>query len=146
MLDGYRLLVIESAPLMAEVTAYRLQLLGYPVSVTAVSRDAWSVIEDSRPDAILLSLDADAHTAYDLMERLTSDTTTAGVPILVMSETADLDRVERAWKQGAADYLVTPYDPLVLEQKVSRLLRDRVPREQQQTEAGQPVLAAAGTA
>ena len=34
----------------------------------------------------------------------------------------DLEKVQRAFAAGAKDYLLTPYDPAVLEQKLERLL------------------------
>jgi len=51
-----------------------------------------------------------------------------------MSSQSDLDLVERVWKNGVSDYLVTPYDPIILERKVARLLSD-VPRTPDEDDA-----------
>jgi len=47
------------------------------------------------------------------------------IPIMAISDNADLDEVERAYAAGANDYLVIPYDPSMLEEKLEKLL-DRV--------------------
>ena len=44
----------------------------------------------------------------------------------VLSADAALDSVQQAFQAGASDYLVTPYDPVVLEEKVERLLTEGV--------------------
>lgn len=120
----HRLLLIESDPLLAEVTSYRLQLLGYRVLVAETTAEVWTGADKLRPHAVLLNLDiADLHP-MDLLEQFASDTTTAELPIIALSKTSDLDQVERVWKNGVSDYLVTPYDPVMLERKVARLLAD----------------------
>ena len=122
---AYRLLLIETDAVQRDLTAYRLELLGYSVSVADRLLEAWRQVDDSKPHAILLTLDDDRLDPFDLMEQFASDNDTAKTPLMVMSREADLHRVETAWKSGAVDYLVTPYDPVILEKKVSQLL-DRV--------------------
>lgn len=122
MQTGLRILLIESDELIADVTSYRLQLLGYRVTVVSASVSVWSTIERFNPHGILLNLDSDAFDGFSLLEEFSSDPRTSEIPVLALSSDADLDRVEHAWKGGARDYLLTPYDPLTLERKVARLL------------------------
>lgn len=119
---GHRLLLIESDPLLAEVTAYRLELLGYQVEVVDSQVQVWPAIDRVGPHAVILNMGTESVRPLELLEQFTSDTDTAEIPIMVLSSQADLDQVERVWKNGARDYLVTPYDPVVLGQKVARLL------------------------
>ena len=117
-------MMVESDPLLAEVTSYRLQLLGYRVVVAETTAELWTGVDKLRPHAVLLNLDiADLHP-MDLLEQLASDTTTAELPIIALSKNSDLDQVERVWKNGVSDYLITPYDPVVLERKIARLLSE----------------------
>jgi DNA-binding response OmpR family regulator len=41
-----------------------------------------------------------------------------------LSPDPDLDAVQRAFNAGADEYLLTPFDPLVLERKVQNLLNE----------------------
>ena len=125
--SGHRLLLVETDSLLAEVTSYRLHLLGYRVEVAGTTAELWAGVDRLRPHAVLISLDIDDLDPMDLLERLASDTTTANLPLIAMSSQSDLDQDERVRKNGVSDYLVTPYDPIVLERKVARLLSD-VPR------------------
>jgi DNA-binding response OmpR family regulator len=120
--NGLRILLIESNPLMADITSYRLELLGYRVEVASTVAALWGAIDCATPQAIVLNLDSDVFDSFGLLEQFASDMKTSEIPVLALSSGADLDRVERAWQNGAQEYLVTPFDPLALEQKVARLL------------------------
>lgn len=120
----HRLLLVESDPLLAEVTSYRLQLLGYRVLVATTAAELWTGVDKLRPHAVLMNLDIDDLYPMELLEQLASDTSTAELPIIALSKHSDLDQVERVWKNGVSDYLVTPYDPVILERKVARLLSE----------------------
>lgn len=119
-----RLLLVESDPLLAEVTSYRLQLLGYRVVVTETPAELWTGVDKLRPHAVLLNLDIVELHPMELLEQLASDKATAELPIIAFSKNSDLDQVERVWKNGVSDYLVTPYDPVILERKIARLLSE----------------------
>ena len=119
---GHRLLLVESDPLLAEVTSYRLQLLGYHVEVAGTTAELWAGVDNLRPHAGLMNLDIDALHPMELLEQLSSDNTTAELPIIALSSRSDLNQVEHVWKNGVSDYLITPYDPIVLERKVAKLL------------------------
>ena len=49
-------------------------------------------------------------------------------PVLMFSLDPSLESVRRAILAGAQDYLITPFDPTVLEEKVENLLSLCVPR------------------
>jgi CheY-like chemotaxis protein len=51
---------------------------------------------------------------------------TSQIPVLFVSTHADLDDVQKAYNAGANAYLVTPYDPAVLEEKIEHLVADEV--------------------
>jgi CheY-like chemotaxis protein len=57
----------------------------------------------------------------EFINRLSNDTRTSNIPIMFLSTNGDLDDVQKAYNAGADEYLVIPYDPLVLESKVERL-------------------------
>lgn len=121
---GHRLLLVENDPLLAEVTSYRLQLLGYQVEVAGTAAELWAGVDRLHPHAVLMNLDMDGLQPMELLEQLGTDKTTSELPIIALSSQSDLNQVEHVWKNGVRDYLITPYDPVVLERKVARLLAD----------------------
>jgi PleD family two-component response regulator len=50
---------------------------------------------------------------------------TAALPVLALSTDAELDTVQKAFRAGARDFLVLPYDPLTLDRKVEQLVAEQ---------------------
>ena len=114
-------LLVEEEPVLLDITAFRLELLGYQV-VTKESADAaleW--LAGNVADLIAVGFVADLDPV-DLLNRLSDDERFSKTPLLLLSPNSDLDEVQRAYNAGADEYLLTPYDPLMLERKVEGLL------------------------
>jgi DNA-binding response OmpR family regulator len=47
---------------------------------------------------------------------------TSDIPVIFLSVNSDLDDVQKSYNAGADEYLVIPYDPVVLEAKVEHLI------------------------
>ncbi len=116
-----RILLIEEEAVLLEITSFRLELLGYQVATQTTADGALAWLNDSVPDLILLGYLSDVGPV-ELLNRVSDDPRTSDVPLLFLSANSDLDEVQRAYNAGADEYLLTPYDPLVLERKVQGLL------------------------
>lgn len=137
-----RLLVVHSDQQLAAILTYRLQLLGYEVETSESTSGAWAHATAFKPAGILLDIDGSRFEALDLIEQFSSDVDTADVPVMVMSTDADLDLVEKVWRAGAVAFLVTPFDPEVLEQKVDGMLREAVAVKDQKLQTSGVTVAA----
>jgi CheY-like chemotaxis protein len=120
--DTPRILLIGDEPTLADITAFRLELLGYVVFRAESADEALANIADRAPDVIILDTSVSGSGGIELANRFSNDQATSRIPILVFSTSADLADVQRAYTAGVKDYLVTPFDPVVLEQKLERLL------------------------
>ena len=116
-----RILLIEEDATLLEITAFRLELLGYQVITQQSAEDALAWLNSELPDLILLDQFLPDMDGVDLLNRLSNDMRMSEVPVMLLSAKADLDDVQKAFNAGADDFLVTPYDPVVLEEKVDRL-------------------------
>ncbi len=116
------ILVVEDDPLLADITAFRLELLGFEVHVVENSEAALQVCEESHVDVIIVDLELAGMKGLELISQLQISERSHQTPILVFSSDPSLDVVQKAFKAGAKDYLVTPYDPAILESKIERLL------------------------
>ena len=121
--ESPRLLLVEEEEVLADLTAFRLELLGYEVHCVHTGELALKAVKDTPPDLIILDPALPDMEGIELINRLSSDVETSGIPILVASVDATLDTVERCYHAGAKDYLVTPYDPAVLQQKLETMLQ-----------------------
>ncbi|TWU63451.1 MULTISPECIES: response regulator [Crateriforma] len=116
------LLLVHSDARLAEITCFRLELLGYGIRVCCSGTDALSEISKSVPDLIIVDTTLTDMDGLEWLTRLRAEYAPVDLPALVFSQDPSLETVERAFMSGAQDYLLTPFDPTVLEQKVERLL------------------------
>ncbi|HJQ79337.1 MAG TPA: response regulator [Lacipirellulaceae bacterium] len=117
-----QILLIEEDPTLLEITAFRLELLGYEVVMQQSAERALEWLRDKLPSLIIVDQVLPGMDGVEFINRLSNDTRTNEIPIMFLSAKADLDDVQRAYNAGADEYLVIPYDPMVLESKVERLV------------------------
>jgi len=115
------ILLIEEEPTLREITSFRLELLGYQVMTKITADEANKVLLEKLPNLIAVGHVAEMES-IEFLNHLSNDPRTSELPVIYLSGSADLDEVQRAFNAGADEFLVTPYDPLVLEKKVEGLL------------------------
>lgn len=120
-LQNSTILLIEEEPTLLEITAFRLELLGYQVVKKEGADDAIEWLGENLPNLIALGHTADVEP-IEFLNHLSNDSRTSELPVVYLSASSDLEEVQRAYNAGADEFLVTPYDPLVLEKKVEGLL------------------------
>jgi len=117
-----KILLIEEDPLLLEITAFRLELLGYDVVTHRSAERALEWLRDQLPTLVIVDQVLSGMDGVEFINRLSNDTRTSEIPIVFLSTNADLEDVQKAYNAGADEYLVIPYDPIVLESKVERLI------------------------
>jgi DNA-binding response OmpR family regulator len=120
--DAIQLMLVEDDETLADITAFRLELLGYEVRRVETADDVRSLLKEYTPDLIILDLALSGTDGFELTNGIRNDPLTTGIPVLAFSSSADLEDVQRAYAAGVSDFLVTPYDPIVLEHKIEQLL------------------------
>jgi PleD family two-component response regulator len=111
--------ILASHPVLGELTAFRLRLLDINPVVVPDVEGLHQQIAETLPHVILIDLDLATADALQVTEKLTSDEITSRIPVICMSGEGDLAKAEQAFSFGADDFLVIPYDPIVLEKKVA---------------------------
>src|SRR6476646_1679992 len=116
-----QILLIEGDPTLLEITAFRLELLGYAVETLDSAERALEWLREKLPSLIIVDHVLPGIDGIEFINRLSNDTRTSEVPVMFLSTNGDLEDVQKAYNAGADEYLVIPYDPIVLEAKVERL-------------------------
>jgi len=117
-----KILLVEEEPTLREITAFRLELLGYDVVRQESAELALDWLRTNLPNLIIVAQFLPGIDGIELLNRLSNDVRTSDIPVMVLSANADLDDVQKAYNAGADEYLVTPYDPFMLESKIRRLV------------------------
>ena len=122
---GAKLLLVQSEPVLAELASFRLELLGYQITAVAGGTDALAKCQESLPDLLIVDTTLPEGDGLEWLSRLRAEFSAEQLPVLVFSLDPSLETVERAYHAGAQDYLITPFDPVVMEEKIEALLSSR---------------------
>lgn len=123
--SGTKLLLVQSEPVLAELTAFRLELLGYQIELVRTGGEALSSIQQSLPDLVIVDSSLPDGDGIEWIARVRGEYGADQVPVIVFSLDPSLETVERGFHAGAQDYLITPFDPTVMEEKIEVLLANR---------------------
>ena len=125
-----RVVVLLEDPLLRAVVVRRLELLGYHAATAGDAGTLNVAAADAAADAVLLDLGLPDRAALRAAERLRADEATKATRVLGFAGDGPLDFVEEAFAAGVSDFLVVPFDPLVLEAKVAAAVAPpKAPRE-----------------
>jgi len=125
-----RLLVVGSEPMERKVLCRRLERQGYAAADAHDANAALDVLAAEPFELVLLDLMMPAMSAFDLLERLKANQRLRKVPVVVLAALDENERVVRALQMGAEDYLVKPFEPLLLRTRVNCQLDRHHLREQ----------------
>ncbi|MEX0683202.1 MAG: response regulator transcription factor [Dehalococcoidia bacterium] len=96
---------------------------GFRVITASNGEDALRLVEEQRPDAVLLDVIMPEMTGLEVMRRIREQ---MNVPvIMVTAKDSDADKV-RGLEQGADDYIVKPFSPEELSARIRAVLRRAV--------------------
>lgn len=126
--SGVKLLLVQAEPVLAELISFRLELLGYQVELTETGSAAITSMQKEIPDLVIVDTVLPEGDGIEWIARMRGEFSAEQVPAIVFSLDPSLETVERAIHAGAQDYLITPFDPTVMEEKIEVLLADGLSR------------------
>lgn len=85
-------------------------------------KKAMDTIQRDAPKAVVLDLMMPVMSGFEVLQTLKSDPDTSGIPVLILSARTQQSDVKRALALGAKDYLIKPFLPSVLVERVQWLL------------------------
>lgn len=85
-------------------------------------QEALQKIQQNPPDLILLDLFMPGVDGYNVMAALKANPETRDIPIIVLSAWPNRQFRKRAEEAGATDFIVKPYDPFALIERIKKQL------------------------
>jgi signal transduction histidine kinase/DNA-binding response OmpR family regulator len=116
------LIIEDSPPMWMMYQSFLAASVFQPVRASTI-REAEEVLGRMRPAAIVLDIVLRSEDTWSFLARITADSRTQGIPILVISTIEDQ---AKAFHLGAHDYMVKPVERVDLISRL-RALTDQVP-------------------
>jgi len=124
--DKARVLVVDDDALVRRALSRMLGNVGVEVETAANGEAALSRLNDQpQIDLVLLDLHMPRLDGHGVLQRMHADPWTASVPVVVISGDQDTTTVARCIELGADDFLVKPFDQVLLRARVHSSLEKK---------------------
>ena len=117
------ILLVEDDIKSRELVRYFLQNQGYRTLEASSGEEALDLTRKDLPDLILLDIEMEGISGFEVVKRLKDDSMTRPIPVIMITGLADRESRLRALENGAEDYLSKPVDPAELKTRVRNHLR-----------------------
>ncbi len=118
-----KFLIVDDSPTMLRIIRNALQEIGYDDIVEAEDgEDALETLEDTAPDFVVTDWNMPNMNGVDLANNIRSHPDHSDLPILMITTRGMKEDVKTAMKAEVNNYIVKPFEPEVLEEKVDSCL------------------------
>jgi DNA-binding response OmpR family regulator len=121
------ILVVDDDPLLLKLVEHKLKLRGFRVYCAADGDAALEVVAREKPALVVLDAMMPGVSGFEVLQRLKQGRD-AGIPVVMLTARKQERDIVAALSNGAADYLVKPFLPEELIQRIRNLLgQERAP-------------------
>lgn len=118
-------LIADDEPLLTELLEFRLTARGYETVVAHDGREALAMLDEARPQAVVLDMMMPVHDGLEVLRRMRANDSYSSIPVIMLTARRGEEDVIGALELGADDYLVKPFLPEELLVRLARLLAGR---------------------
>jgi CheY-like chemotaxis protein len=105
-----RILVVDDQPINIKLLQRKLERQGMDVYVAYNGRECLSIVEEAKPDLILLDIMMPEMDGIETCQRLKSNPVTETIPIIFITAKASKEGKLEGLDAGAVDYITKPID------------------------------------
>jgi DNA-binding response OmpR family regulator len=120
-------LIVDDEPDTVELIRDTLRSEGFRTQTAHNGRQALEVIGRKRPDLVILDIMMPELSGFEVLEALRKETSTASIPVLVLTARGEESDARRGLALGARRYMSKPFDVGALIAEVRRHLGERLP-------------------
>jgi len=127
MSDKPKILVAEDERDIRELIGFTLRFAGLDVTLTKDGIEAVEEAPKLQPDLIMLDVRMPKMTGYEACRALKSNPSTSKIPIVILSAKGQDGEIQEGKEAGADHYIVKPFAPDKLTERVKDILGIREP-------------------
>ena len=118
-----KILIAEDERDIRDLIAFTLRFAGHEVVAVANGTEAVEAAPIEMPDLILLDVRMPRMTGYEACQQIKADPRVQHIPVVFLSAKGQESEIQSGYAAGATDYLLKPFAPMELTEKVKELLQ-----------------------
>jgi len=100
------ILIVEDDDFLLQMYAAKLELDDFGVLTANTGTQGLKIAQKSHPDLILLDLNLPEMDGFEVLEHLKENDGTKDIPVLILTNFAQKENIDRCLNLGAEDYLI----------------------------------------
>lgn len=116
------LLIVDDDEVNRDILGRILDRLGHRTLMAANGKEALALIEQQDVDLVLLDLMMPEMDGVELLDTIRSRDQICHVPVLMLSASDELEQVAVSIEAGAEDFLLKPFEPVLLRARINAAL------------------------
>jgi two-component system, chemotaxis family, chemotaxis protein CheY len=126
MNPALRFLVVDDFSTMRRMVRVVLNDLGYSNVIEAQDGDAaLPILRQGDIDFLVTDWNMPGMPGLDLLKAVRADPKTADLPVLLVTAEGKREQIIEAAKAGVSGYVIKPFTPQTLKEKIERILASR---------------------
>ena len=114
-----RILIVDDTRDVLVVVGRRLQSWGYEPLTTDNGEEALRIAEEQQPVLVLLDIMMPQMKGRDVCARLKANPKTQHIPVIFLTALGLADHIAAGMALGADDYIVKPFEPAQLKERIT---------------------------
>ena len=119
-----RILIADDERDIRDLITFTLRFAGYDVIATANGEEAYQMAVQEVPDLILLDVRMPRMTGYEACKQIKEHPGTCNIPVIFLSAKGQESEVKTGLEMGATEYILKPFSPDELTQKIEEILSE----------------------
>jgi putative two-component system response regulator len=131
--NQHKILIVDDIEPNRLVLNDQVVSLGHIPVMAGNGLSALRQISNEKPDLVLLDIMMPEMDGYQVLETMKSDKNFRHIPVIMISALDELESVVRCIQKGAVDYLVKPFNPILLKARIDSALAIKRLHDQEET-------------
>lgn len=118
------ILLVDDSTTMRRIQRNTLEKLGYPnVEEAEDGAVAVKMVTAGKFDLILMDWNMPNLSGIDALRKIKGNDATKSVPVIMVTSESEKSKIIEALQAGAVNYVVKPFQPEVLQEKLATVLK-----------------------
>ncbi|MEK7209304.1 MAG: response regulator, partial [Patescibacteria group bacterium] len=121
---AHKILLVEDDPFLLDMYSTKFKEVGFDVSVAQDGETGLAKAKEVMPDLVLLDVVLPKKDGFEVLKLLKSDSQTAGIPVVLLTNLGLESDVKRGLELGAQSYIIKAhFTPTEVVAKVKEILK-----------------------